>query len=54
MAVHSDLNDPLTRCMQVNPAWWGAVLAFPAAATLKAVVGRGGKPKQDQDGMMTR
>lgn len=31
---------------QVNP-WWGAALVVPAAATLKAALSRGGKPKED-------
>ncbi|PSC76408.1 hypothetical protein C2E20_0054 [Micractinium conductrix] len=40
----------------VNPALWagGAALALPVAATVKAVVGRGGKPKAAAGGVEPR
>lgn len=38
----------------VAPWWAGAALALPAAATLKAMVGRGGKPKAVQSGIDAR
>lgn len=38
----------------VHPAYYGAALILPAAATVKSLVGRGSKPKQDQEGKDAR